>query len=321
MLDFSSFIPDSEDTEIAPFSAELLKRSRELFTVERYADINKWHPAYQKLIQGECQHYELGQAAISLSGQHLLSPQELGKQLKELHPWRKGPFDFFGQHIDTEWRSDIKWDRLQPHISDLNQRLVLDIGCGSGYHCWRMRGAGAKFVLGVDPSPKFVYQFHILKHFMPMEPVHLLPLRSEDLPKRMGIFDTVFSMGVLYHRRSPFEHLDELKQCLRPGGELVLETLVVDGDENTVLVPKDRYAQMRNVWCLPSPRALALWLEKLGFADIRCVDVSTTNQQEQRQTDWMWFHSLQQFLDPQDQSKTLEGLPAPKRAILIARRP
>lgn len=31
-------------------------------------------------------------------------------------------------------------------------------------------------------------------------------------------------------------------------GELVLETLVVEGDENTVLVPGDRYAQMRNVY-------------------------------------------------------------------------
>ncbi|PMC22346.1 tRNA 5-methoxyuridine(34)/uridine 5-oxyacetic acid(34) synthase CmoB, partial [Klebsiella aerogenes] len=44
-------------------------------------------------------------------------------------------------------------------------------------------------------------------------------------------------MGVLYHRRSPLDHLWQLKDQLAPGGELVLETLVIEGDENTVLVP------------------------------------------------------------------------------------
>ena len=45
-------------------------------------------------------------------------------------------------------------------------------------------------------------------------------------------------MGVLYHRASPFDCLLQLKNQLTKGGELILETLVVDGDENTVLVPK-----------------------------------------------------------------------------------
>lgn len=63
-------------------------------------------------------------------------------------------------------------------------------------------------------------------------------------------------MGVLYHRRSPLEHLWQLKDQLVQDGELVLETLVVEGDENTVLVPGDRYAQMRNVYFIPSALAL-----------------------------------------------------------------
>ena len=55
-------------------------------------------------------------------------------------------------------------------------------------------------------------------------------------------------MGVLYHRRSPIDHLLELKGCLQTGGELVLETLVIDGGLGEVLVPENRYAKMRNVW-------------------------------------------------------------------------
>ncbi|WP_134627136.1 DUF1698 domain-containing protein, partial [Pseudomonas aeruginosa] len=99
------------------------------------------------------------------------------------------------------------------------------------------------------------------------------------------------------------------------------ETLVVEGDASTVLVPEDRYAQMRNVWFLPSVAALELWLRRAGFADARCVDVSLTSVEEQRSTEWMRFQSLPEFLDPQDRSRTVEGLPAPMRATLVARKP
>ncbi|MCF3996362.1 tRNA 5-methoxyuridine(34)/uridine 5-oxyacetic acid(34) synthase CmoB, partial [Pseudomonas aeruginosa] len=152
-------------------------------------------------------------------------------------------------------------------------------------------------------------------------PAWHLPLALEDLPEKLEGFDTVFSMGVLYHRRSPIDHLLALKDCLKRGGELVLETLVVEGDASTVLVPEDRYAQMRNVWFLPSVAALELWLRRAGFADARCVDVSLTSVEEQRSTEWMRFQSLPEFLDPQDRSRTVEGLPAPMRATLVARKP
>ena len=86
---------------------------------------------------------------------------------------------------------------------------------------------------------------------------------------------------------------------------------MVEGDENTALVPEDRYAQMRNVWFLPSVPALERWLRRAGFVDVRCVDVSVTSVEEQRSTDWMRYQSLPDFLDPQDHGRTVEGLPAP----------
>lgn len=237
--------------------------------------------------------------------------------LKKFKPWRKGPYHIHGLHIDTEWRSDFKWDRLAPHISDLNNRYVLDIGCGSGYHLWRMRGAGAKFVVGIDPTQLFLTQFQAVQHFVQDDNVNLLPLGVEQLPE-LNAFDTVFAMGVLYHRRSPIDFIYQLKTQLAPGGELVLETLVVDGDENTVLVPGERYAKMRNVWFLPSCGAMCAWLERCGFKNIRVVNTDITALDEQRKTDWIDTESLQDFLDPNDASKTIEGYPAPKRAIFIA---
>lgn len=250
-----------------------------------------------------------------------LQRQQLLSALRELMPWRKGPFDFFGTHIDTEWRSDWKWQRVLPHLSPLAGRAVLDVGCGSGYHCWRLYGAGARFVLGIDPTILFLMQFLAIKRYVPDTPVWYAPLRLEELPATPGFFDTVLSMGVLYHRRSPLDHLQELFGLLRPGGELVLETLVVAGDAHTVLMPQDRYAMMRNVFFLPSTAQLEIWLSRCGFTDVRTVDETVTSVDEQRSTDWMRFQSLADFLDPSDATRTVEGYPAPRRAVLLANRP
>lgn len=238
--------------------------------------------------------------------------------LEQLHPWRKGPFSFFDIHIDTEWRSDLKWARVVPHIQPLTGRNVLDVGCGSGYHCWRMRGAGAASVLGIEPSLLYCAQFLATQRYIQDPAVNVLPVRCEDLPANTQPFDTVFSMGVIYHRRSPLDHLSELRGLLRPGGELVLETLVVTGDERTLLMPKERYARMRNVWFIPSVAMLQLWLQRSGFRDVRAVDITVTSVDEQRSTPWMRFESLSHALDPEDPTRTVEGLPAPTRAVVIA---
>ncbi len=243
---------------------------------------------------------------------------ELKKLLLKLQPWRKGPIDLFGLNIDTEWRSDWKWNRLKDAISPLGDRKVLDVGCGNGYHCWRMAGAGARIVIGVDSHLLFSLQYWALRHFLKQPPVYVLPLALESIPEKLNAFDTVFSMGVLYHRRSPIHHLYALKDCLRKGGQLILETLVIDGEEGMTLLPTERYARMPNVWFLPTCATLESWLQKSGYKNIRLIDISVTTTQEQRTTEWMNFESLEQALNNEDPTMTIEGLPAPKRAIYIA---
>lgn len=261
--------------------------------------------------------------SVSADSSQLTDRQRAGieKLLRNLMPWRKGPYQLYGTTIDTEWRSDWKWQRVLPHISSLAGRTVLDVGCGSGYHMWRMLGAGAHFVVGIDPMQLFLCQFEAVRKLLGNDQrAHLLPIGIEQLPE-LKAFDTVFSMGVLYHRRSPLDHLYQLKNQLISGGELVLETLVVEGDEHSVLVPGERYAQMRNIYFLPSAAALKSWLEKCGFEDVRIVDYALTSTDEQRRTSWMTSESLAEFLDPNHSSKTVEGYPAPLRAVLVARKP
>ncbi|OCG01800.1 tRNA 5-methoxyuridine(34)/uridine 5-oxyacetic acid(34) synthase CmoB [Gilliamella sp. wkB308] len=246
--------------------------------------------------------------------------QRITQLLKNMMPWRKGPFHFYGIDIDTEWRSDWKWERLIHHIDNLEGKLVLDVGCNSGYHLWRMIGAGAKLAVGIDPMALYLCQFEAVRKLLGNDKrAHLLPLGIEELPK-LNAFDTVFSMGVLYHRRSPLDHLYQLKDQLVDGGQLILETLVIEGDLHQALMPGERYAQMRNVYFIPSVPTMINWLQKCGFKDVKMVDISQTSLEEQRKTDWMTSDSLADFLDPNDLSKTIEGYPAPMRAVFIAQK-
>lgn len=326
MIDFNQLQSDLADSSIAHLDEFLISAVKQKLNEYTHGELEQWQELLEQLPELNSEAIDIkNKVCIGNSDQlnSQLTARQIDlfiEQLKSLHPWRKGPFELFGIDIDTEWRSDWKWERLLPHIAPLYGRTILDVGCGNGYHCWRMLGEKAKFVLGIDPSQKFLAQFSIIKKYLGKQAVHLLPLGIEDMPDDTGKqgFDSVFSMGVLYHRKSPINHLYELKNLLRPKGELILETLVIEGDENQVLLPKGRYAQMRNVWFLPSAKALENWLDKCGFKNIRTVDVNQTSIKEQRSTEWMHFHSLENYLDQDDHNKTVEGYPAPRRAIVIA---
>ena len=286
----------------------------------KHGDVGRWTNAFYALPDVMPSSIDMTADCVSIGKAEDVSDsaESIETALKGMHPWRKGPFNVFGVHIDTEWRSDWKWQRVQSHIAPLQGRTVLDVGCGSGYHMWRMLGMGADVVIGIDPTPLFSMHFATIKHYSPDSKAFLLPVGIDDVPQETRVFDSVFSMGILYHRKSPLDHLSQLKGLLRQGGELVLETLVVEGDENTCLMPKGRYAKMRNVWFIPSVKMLELWLSRCGFKNIRCVDKAVTSLDEQRSTDWMTFESLPDFLDADDRAKTIEGYPAPMRAVILA---
>lgn len=289
----------------------------------RHGDFPRWRKRLAELPQIAPSSMQFGDS-VRIGEADDSDPEtlaQLRQQLLEFIPWRKGPFELFGIDIDTEWRCNLKWDRLSTQISPLRGRHVLDVGSGNGYYGFRMLEQGAEMVLGIDPHIAYVAQAWLLKHFAAEAPLYVLPLTLEQLPPALNFFDTVFSMGVIYHRRSPIDHILELKSCMRPGGELVIETICVDGAEGYCLTPEKKYARMSNVWFVPSIPTLVQWLSRCGLTDIAVVDESTTTFEEQRKTDWMPFDSLEDALDKNDPSLTIEGLPAPKRVVVKATRP
>ncbi|MDG1897568.1 MAG: tRNA 5-methoxyuridine(34)/uridine 5-oxyacetic acid(34) synthase CmoB [Fuerstiella sp.] len=300
---------------------ELQQSCHQATDVTGHGNLEGWKQCWHNLpaIEG---HFEArADGRVAIVGQVSADVKnQLRSDLLNFRPWRKGPFDLFGTHIDTEWRSDWKWNRLSDHV-ELRDRNVLDVGCGNGYFGWHMLAAGARRVVGLDPFLLFVMQHEVIRKLLGAElPNDVLPLGDDCLPERLHAFDVTVSMGVLYHRTSPVEHLQALYGSLKRDGQLVLETLVIDAAGEQVLMPDGRYAKMRNVWFIPSVDMLKKWLRRTGFHEVKVVDVTATTTSEQRSTDWMTFESLSDFLASGDCSRTIEGYPAPVRAMLTARR-
>ena len=278
-------------------------------------------PAIEALAKrlGTSAHGDFPRWQAALAALDDKDPAGVRAALMALSPWRKGPFTLGGIAIDSEWRSDRKWQRVRRALPDLAGERILDVGCGNGYYALEMRKAGAAAVIGIDPAVLSVVQFLAVQRFVADPGVTVMPLRLEELPLPAPAFDTAFSMGVLYHQRSPIEHLRQLRQTLKPGGRLLLETLYLPGEEAFAKTPGSRYARMRNVWLLPSIPELLTWLSRTGYCHIEAVDTSVTGTDEQRTTEWMRFESLAAALDRDDPQRTVEGWPRPHRIVLKAR--
>jgi len=297
-----------------------------VFGAARHGELDRWLAAVAALPVLPTRRVDLRVPAVTVgdaADADEAQRDRIRAALQALHPWRKGPFDLFGVSVDAEWRSDLKWARVAPHLDAITGRRVLDVGCGNGYYGWRLCGEGAVLVIGIDPNQCHFAQYLAVRRLLggapgELPPFELLPLRLEDLPAGSGSFDTVLSMGVVSHRRDPLAHFASLQGLLRSGGQVVVEGLVVEGDTPAVFVPDGRYAQMRNVWAIPTPVQLLNWLGDAGFSGARIVDRGATTSAEQRRTPWMRFASLADFLDPDDPTRTVEGHPAPVRAVAVA---
>ena len=228
-----------------------------------------------------------------------------------MRPWRKGPFGFFDTFIDTEWQSHIKYNLLRPHF-DLKDKIVGDIGCNNGYYMFRMLEDNPKRLVGFDPSALYKTQFDLIEHYAKSGIIFEM-LGVEHLPFYEHTFDVLFCLGVLYHRSDPVGTLKALAKSLHSGGELILDTFMIEGDEPHALCPGKTYSKIPNIYFIPTINALRNWGEKAGFKSMDVLEMKPTDTTEQRKTEWIEGQSLGDFLDPTNPHLTIEGYPAPKR--------
>jgi tRNA (mo5U34)-methyltransferase len=319
----NNFAPLGRDVVLGPFVPELVERvaarNQSIFHANKKGmdlvrALDALPAATPSSIDADGDRVRIGHADDIDSRQRAA----LLASLKAFKPWRKGPFEVFGVDLDSEWNSAIKWNRLADHLGTLAGKRVLDIGSSNGYYMFRLAARKPAWVIGIEPYLNFYFQFLALSRYLAFPNLCCLPLRLEEMPAMHRCFDTVLCMGILYHRRSPLDTLRSIQKMMAPGGLLVLETLIIEGDAEMALFPEKRYAQMNNVFFIPTVKCLAHWLKRCGFNQIRCVDVSKTVPAEQRRTDWIDTQSLADFLEPGNPDKTVEGYPAPVRAMVLA---
>ncbi len=241
---------------------------------------------------------------------------EIEKTARMLMPWRKGPFHLGRLFIDSEWQSQIKYNLLYPHF-DLRDKMVGDIGCNNGYYLYRMLAQKPAKLVGFDPSALYYSQFRFLERFF-CSGIGYELLGVEHLEYYEEPFDTLFCLGVLYHRSDPVSTLKSLKKGLKKGGELFLDTFMIEGEEEICLTPAGRYSKIPNIYFIPTIPALKNWCYRAGFGSVEVLAVKPTDRTEQRKTEWIATQSLEDFLDPEDPTRTVEGYPAPKRVYIRA---
>ncbi len=276
---------------------------------------------YQEAIKNLPSHDEV---KVTLDDTVQIDISNLGEdgalQIKEtallMKPWRKGPFGINELFIDSEWQSQIKYNLLEPHFN-LKDKIVGDIGCNNGYYLFRMLGQKPKKLIGFDPSAIYYSQFQFLNHYIHSDIVYEL-LGVEHVEFYEHKFDTLFCLGVLYHRSDPVAMLKSLFKGLNKGGELILDTFMIDGEEEMCLTPRDRYSKIPNIYFVPTVPALINWCHRAGFESVEVLETMVTEANEQRKTEWIDTQSLEDYLDPNDKTKTVEGYPAPKRVYIKA---
>lgn len=303
------------------------------------------HPASAVDFSGD--EISFGRAEDLTDSEH----EELLVHLKNLSPWRKGPFNIFGHRIDANWKSEKKWNRILPWLDPMEDRVIADIGCNNGYYMFRMAHFKPSRILGVDPVVHFERKHEFFRKLYLIPEIEFKKTGFEEMYNCEMQFDMLFAMGILYHHTDPMDILRSARHALKKDGQFVCETLgylpasisqyydvnsLTGGDifeksksspdmENELLsaeeslIPRKRYSGMKSVWNVPSPGAVRNWLARAGFRSIELI-CAHRYEQEQLKTPWCSMPGLSEFLHPSDKNKTVEGYPAPLRFIFTARR-
>ena len=111
------------------------------------------------------------------------------------------------------------WNYLYPATPDSFQgRLGLDAGCGFGRHIYHAASCGAEMV-GMDFSQAIDATYQNTKH---LPNVHLVQADIYAPPFSEGLFDFIYSIGVLHHLPDPARGLRTLAPLLKQHGLLSL---------------------------------------------------------------------------------------------------
>lgn len=164
--------------------------------------------------------------------------------------------------------------------ADLSGRSVLDIGAYDGFFSFEAERRGASRVVAADT---FVWRELGRKRSFELAR-GALRSRVEDVevevlelsPERVGHFDIVLFLGVLYHLRDPLMALERVASVT--DGLLVLEThvdLTLTRRPAMAFYPRSELNDDPSNWWGPNPAAVEEMLRVVGFSKVEAVSPSS----------------------------------------------
>lgn len=235
-----------------------------------------------------------------------------------LRPWKKGPITLHSRIIESEWRSDFKFNFIQPRLGNTKGKTILDIGCNNGYYLYRLGLSGQADIIGIDPTLQYYRQYCLLKKIAGIKQISYYLCSHSVIGKIKKAFDLILCMGIIYHCQNPAELLLHCRDSLKKKGRIIIESQGIPGKGNYAIIPEKKYAGANGIWFVPTADCLTALLKRTGYRNIEVFHTHVLTAEEQRTTADSPGKSLPDFLDNNDNSKTIEGYPAPVRIYISA---
>jgi tRNA (mo5U34)-methyltransferase len=180
-----------------------------------------------------------------------------------------------GGGVTTPGIDDTATKLAQVHLpADLTGQSVLDIGAWDGFFSFECEKRGASRIVALDGGVwkvghigKKGFEYARRSLASSVEDVEMEVM--DITPERLGVFDLVLFLGVLYHLPHPVLGIKRVAAVT--GKQMILETHVdlLDHDRPAVAYyPWDQCANDPSNWCGPNPAAVKGMLRLAGFRRI-----------------------------------------------------
>lgn len=186
-----------------------------------------------------------------------------------------------GSGVITPGLDDSAGKLLRVKIPEnLDGMSVLDIGAWNGFFSFESERRGASRVLATD---SFVWRSPVLKGKEGFALAReVLNSKVEDMeidvmelsPEKIGSWDLVLCLGVLYHLRHPLLALERVSSVT--GKQLILETVVELFSEDKpamVFYPGTELANDPTNWWGPNQLAVIAMLKDVGFSKVELASL------------------------------------------------
>lgn len=173
-------------------------------------------------------------------------------------------------HINSPGYNLNKWERLKPIVEKLSieDKTIIDIGCGDGFYAIQCAKMGCKYVLGSDIDSLRIKRANLAKEVYGLDNVEFksTDLYEDDIEK----FDVLLGLGLL-HRVPDIEScLDKMSQI---ADTLILEFKTYDTDKKECLKleAKTKANNYNKFYSVPSINFVKSFLQSKDYVNFNIL--------------------------------------------------